>query len=195
MRAAEVHLYAIIVLTLCHLDEALHDLVFSATFKMKPAKENLCARHLSLDLADTDAVVSTAPSRRPLDMTHEETTRTYCSLAIEVSAEPLRCKDGSAAMFALASVSGNTGACPSCGNPICRPKEMAPPFPPHPSPFTVRKTNTCMQIPTCTRTHWTRSRLCKCTWQWQHLCPGTYLTMHTRHPYHPSRRPQETDED
>lgn len=149
MRATEVHFYAIIVLTLCHLDEALHDLVSSVTFRMKPAKENLCARHLSLDLADTDAVVFHRPSRRPLDLIHEETTRTYCSPTIEVSAEPSRCKDGSAAMFALVSVSENTGACPSCGNPICGPKVMAPPFPPHPSPFTVSKINTHMHIPTC----------------------------------------------
>lgn len=39
-----MHFYAIIVLTLCHLDEALHDLVSSVTLRMKPAKENLCER-------------------------------------------------------------------------------------------------------------------------------------------------------
>lgn len=55
-----VHLYAIIVLTLCHLDEALHGLVFSVTFNIKPTKEKLCARHLSLDLVDSDSAVSTA---------------------------------------------------------------------------------------------------------------------------------------
>lgn len=116
-------------------------------------------------------------------MTHEETTRNHCSPATEVSAEPLRCKHGSAAMHAFVSVSNNTGACPSFGNPICRPKVMAPPFPPHPLPFTVSKTNTHAQLHlriAHTNTHW--SRLCKCTRQWQRLCPGTYLTMLTQHP-------------
>lgn len=114
---------------------------------MEPPEENLGARDLSLDLADADVVVSPSLAKKPLDMTHDDNKNLLFS-----SAQRLRFKDGSATMFALVSVSENTGACPSCGNPICRPKMMAPPFPPHPSPFTVSKTNTHMHIPSCTLT-------------------------------------------
>ncbi|CAB1457073.1 unnamed protein product [Pleuronectes platessa] len=57
-------------------------------------------------------------------------------------------------MFASVSFLENTGACPSCGNPICRPKVMAPPFPPHPPPFTVtwdRRQNVMCRLPPRTK--------------------------------------------
>lgn len=45
----------------------------------------------------------------------------------------------SVAMLAFISVLEKTGACPSCGNPICSLKAVGPPSPPHPSPSTVRE--------------------------------------------------------
>lgn len=152
MRDTEVHLYAIIVLTLCHLDESLNDFIFAVTFKMKPAKENLlCKTSKPWPCGYRHSFHN--PGRRLLDIIHEKTRRSFCSLAIEVCAEPLRCKDGSAAMFVFVSVLENTGAFPSCGNPICTPKVMAPPFPLYPSCFTVSKSNTHMHIPICTPTY------------------------------------------
>lgn len=150
-----MHSYAIIVLGLRHLD----DLVFSVALTMKPAEEDLCARHLSLDLVATDAVIFTALEGGL--WTHEETTITSCSPAIEVSAEALGCKDGSAAMFSFVSVSEKAGACLFCGSPICRPKVMAPPFPTHPLPFTLCKTHTHTRTypPARTRRHWAGRRL------------------------------------
>lgn len=87
-------------------------------------------------------------------MAHEETRRSYCSLATEVFLLNL----GDANMdplpyLPLVSVLENTGACPSCGNPICRPKVMEPPFPPHPQSLTVSEPNTHVHMPTCTRVH------------------------------------------
>lgn len=87
-------------------------------------------------------------------MAHEETRRRLLFSGYRcVFAEPGRCRHGSAAIFAFVSVLENTGACPSCGNPICRPKVMAPPFPPHPQSLTVSEPNTHIHMPTCTRMH------------------------------------------
>lgn len=72
MRAAEVHLYAIIVLSLCHLDEAQWSNFQCVRLKAKSTEEDLSERDLSLDLGDTDAALSSAASRRPLDLTRRQ---------------------------------------------------------------------------------------------------------------------------
>lgn len=73
MRAAEAHLYAIIVLPRCHLDEAQWA-SFPVVPQTQPTGGHLWETDLSLDLGDADATVS--PSLA------DETTRAFCSPAI-----------------------------------------------------------------------------------------------------------------
>lgn len=75
-----------------------------------------------------------AASRRPLDLTLEETTRTFCSPIIWSSCGIVATQSWVCRHICPRRCLEKCGACPSCGNPICRPQVMAPPFPP-PQPF------------------------------------------------------------